>query len=103
MSNIEIDFGDFALIEQKRFGCPNELFVHKVIRTFRSNGYVEVPVRLPREEILHHEVIDVVSCICCGVDETEVFKYPLSKVTKTATQAFIKREVGEAAKPGAKE
>ena len=91
-----IDFGDFVLIEQKRFGCPNELFVHKVIRVFRSNGYVEVPVVLPHEEILHKECTDVVSCICCGVCEDEVFKYPLSKVTKTATQAFIKREVSNA-------
>ena len=83
-----VDFGDYVLIEQKRHGCPNEMFLHKVIGTLKSNGYVDVPVVIPREETLHKKVIDVVACICCGVQETEVYKYLLSDVTKTRNCTF---------------
>ena len=39
-----------------------------------------MPVQCPATETMHDEVVDVVSCICCGVDETEVRKYRLSDV-----------------------
>lgn len=76
------DFGDYVLIEQKRYGAPNEMYAHKVVGRLRSNAYVTVPVQTPAIEQLHGgEVVDVVSCICCGVDETEVLKYRLQDVT----------------------
>lgn len=72
---MSFDFGDYALIEQKRHGVPNEMYRHKVIRQFASNAWVDVPVQLPREEMIHNEMEDVCLCICCGLDETVVLKY----------------------------
>ena len=43
----DLDFGDYCLIEQKRYGVENEMFVHKVIGRLRSNSYVDVPVTTP--------------------------------------------------------
>ncbi len=71
----EFKFGDYAIIEQKRHGAPNEMFVHKVIDQLRSNTWVDVPVQSPATETMHDEMEDVCLCICCGVDETEVRKY----------------------------
>jgi hypothetical protein len=73
-------FGDYARIEQKRHGCDNEIYLHKVIRKLESNSYVDVPVQSPAKEVLHDEVVEVYSCICCGVDETEVLKYKATDV-----------------------
>ena len=71
----EFKFGDYAIIEQKRHGAPNEMFVHKVIDQLRSNTWVDVPVQSPATETIHDEMEDVCWCICCGVSETEVRKY----------------------------
>ncbi|HHX3084133.1 TPA: hypothetical protein ACU8I9_000948 [Klebsiella pneumoniae] len=71
----EFKFGDYAIIEQKRHGSPNEMFVHKVIDQLRSNTWVDVPVQSPATETIHDEMEDVCLCICCGVDETEVRRY----------------------------
>lgn len=79
-----IDFGDYVLIEQKRYGVPNELYIYKVINgNIKSNSFVPVPVQSPAKEVLHSESEEVVSCICCGVMETEVLKFKLSDVKKT--------------------
>lgn len=80
-----LDFGDYCLIEQKRHGdnIANERYLHKVINRLRSNSWVPVPVDGAdggRTEVLG-EMTDVVSCICCGVDETEVRKYRIEDVT----------------------
>lgn len=74
-NEIEFKFGDYAIIEQKRHGLPNEMFVHKVIDQLRSNTWVDVPVQSPATETLHDEMEDVCWCICCGVSETEVRAY----------------------------
>ncbi len=76
----ELDFGDYVIIEQKRYGVPSEFYLHKVIKRFKSNSYVPVPVQSPRLELLHKQVEEVVACICCGVDETEVLNYKISDV-----------------------
>lgn len=73
-------FGDYCTIEQKRFGVPNEIYLHKVIGAdSQSNSYVDVPVQSPAKETLHPgELVDVVRCVCCGVDEREILKYRAS-------------------------
>lgn len=71
----EFEFGDYALIEQKRFGVPNEMFVHKVVSQISSNTWVEVPVTVGKKEEIHGDSEPVCLCICCGVDETEVRRY----------------------------
>ncbi len=74
-------FGDYVEIEQKRYGVCNELYLHKVIGQFKSNTFVDVPVQSPRTETIHtKEFVQVVACICCGVDETKVLKYKVEDV-----------------------
>lgn len=94
----EFKFGDYATIEQKRHGVPNEMFVHKVIDQLRSNTWVDVPVQSPATETIHDEMEDVCWCICCGVSETEVRKYrvkdmrhrsPVSAVTDEKKDSTI--------------
>ncbi len=75
-NEIEFKFGDYAIIEQKRHGVPNEMFVHKVVGQLRSNTWVDVPVSVPATETLHGEMEDICLCICCGIDETEDVKNP---------------------------
>jgi len=75
-----LDFGDYGIIEQKRHGCKNEQYTHKVIGRLRSNTWVDVPVQSPAAEIMHDEIVDVIRCVCCGVSETEVLKYRVEDV-----------------------
>lgn len=82
------EFGDYVLVEQFRYGVPNEHYVHKVIGRIRSNCYADVPVKSPATTTLHNEVVDVVSCICCGVDETTVLRYRLSDVRPTRSEDY---------------
>ena len=84
----KIDFGDYVLIEQKRHGVSNEKYIHKVVTGgLESNTYVDVPVQSPAKEVIHPSVVEVVSCICCGVDETKVLKYRLEDVEKIEKQS----------------
>ena len=69
----DIDFGDYVLIEQKRYGVPNEMFQFKVVGSFQSNAYRDVPMEAgDHEQKWHPEVVDVLNVICCGIDETKV-------------------------------
>lgn len=70
-----LDFGDYCHIEQKRYGIPNEMYLHKVISRLRSNAWVDVPVLVTRQELLHDQTEDILACICCGVNEREVRNY----------------------------
>jgi hypothetical protein len=83
MGEGELVFGDYVEIEQKRYGSKNEMYLYKVINTSSSNAWVDVPVQSPAKETLHGEMMPVVSCICCGVCETEVLKYRIKDVKKT--------------------
>ncbi len=75
-----LNFGDYALIEQKRHGVPNEIYLHKVIGRRKSNTYVDVPVQTHIGEVIHNEIVDVILCICCGVSEKTVWKYKATDV-----------------------
>ena len=79
---MNIDFGDYVMIEQKRYGVKNVMYIYKVIGRLRSNDYVPVPVEISDNKYthLHSEIEDVVACICCGVDETEVQNFRLSDI-----------------------
>jgi len=82
-SKMNIDFGDYVEIEQKSYDYDNkkEIYLYKVIRRLKSNFYVDVPVQCPEKECFHRgEIVDVIACICCGVDETTVNKFRLSDV-----------------------
>lgn len=89
----DLDFGDYVDIMQKRHGCEDEPFVHKVIGKLRSNGYVDVPVQSPATETAHKEVVNVIACICCGVCERDVRRYRLEDVI-IAPDASFNRSAG---------
>jgi len=89
----QFKFGDYALIEQKRFGVPNEMYVHKVISQISSNTWVEVPVTVGKKEEIHDHSEPVCLCICCGVDETEVRRYRVKDMQHHA----VKGNAGEGA------
>lgn len=56
-------FGDICVIEQHRYGAPNEFYGYKILETKRSNSWVEVPVKGNGEAVLHDHLDDVVSCV----------------------------------------
>ena len=72
---MDFEFGDYCKIEQFRFGADNEMYKYKVIGTSKSNSYCDIPVVRTEENTFHDEIVEVVSCICCGVDETKVTKF----------------------------
>jgi len=75
-------FGDYCAIEQERFGAPNEFYLYKVIGRSHSNAWVQVPVKAAdNREQLHSKTEEVVSCICCGVKETEVLKFRIVDIS----------------------
>jgi len=82
--NNNLNFGDYVVIEQKRYGCDNEMYLHKVIGTSKSNHWVTVPVQTPAKEELRDEIREVVSCICCGVVEDKVLNYRIEDVKKAS-------------------
>lgn len=70
----DIDFGDYVKIEMLRYGVPNEFYIHKVVGSLESNTWVDVPVKWPEEEQIHNKMEKVLNVICCGVDETKVYR-----------------------------
>jgi len=69
----DIDFGDYVLIEQKQYGAPNEMFQFKVVGSYQSNSYRDVPMdAVDCDKKFHPHVVDVLHVICCGIDETKV-------------------------------
>lgn len=91
-NEIEFKFGDYAIIEQKRHGVPNEMFVHKVVGQLRSNTWVDVPVSVPATETLHGEMEDICLCICCGIDETEVRRYRVKDMRRHSPVSLVADE-----------
>lgn len=91
-NEIEFKFGDYAIIEQKRHGVPNAMFVHKVVGQLRSNTWVDVPVRVPATETLHGEMEDICLCICCGIDETEVRRYRVKDMRRHSPVSLVADE-----------
>lgn len=74
-------FGRYCRIEMKRFGVPNEFYVHKCIRSYWSNYYRDVPLKFGEGEYVHPgKCVEVVGVITCGLDEKEVFPVPLDSV-----------------------
>ena len=78
----QLGFGDYVYILQKRYGVPNEPYLHKVIGNLDSNFFVDVPVYIPRQETRHQRPVPVVACVCCGVNEREVLNYRIVDVAK---------------------
>lgn len=66
-------FGDYVLIEQKRYVGKNEMFLYKVVAgNMKCNRYRRVPVDGRDNEETLGEMSEVIKAICCGVDERKV-------------------------------
>ena len=79
-----IDFGDYVRIEMKRYGIPNEMFLHKVIGRFKSSHAVAVPIDCAGHSYKPQPLDgmqDVLNVVQCGVDETQVFKVAVKDVS----------------------
>lgn len=81
MNEKDIGFGDYVVIEQHRYGVPNEMFLYKVVGYMESNCYVTVPVHSVDGEKLQGKVVPVIACIRCGIDETKVQRFRLEDVS----------------------
>ena len=82
---MELEFGDYCLIEQKRYRGDNQMFLYKVVSGgMSSNVYRSVPVDgrdvLNGKEESRGEICDVILAIQCGVDETKVETFRLKDV-----------------------
>lgn len=74
-------FGRYCRIEMKNFIRPNDFFIHKCIKAYRGNKYRDVPLVTAKGEYVHTGgLVNLVSVITCGIDETEVFAVPLESV-----------------------
>ena len=74
-------FGDYCLIEQKRYVGENVMFLYKVTRgELRCNYWRGVPVDANQPDNCRGEMSDVIQVICCGVDETKVETFRLDDV-----------------------
>lgn len=97
---MNLDFGSYCLIEQKRYGAENEMYLYKVIGKGGANYYRPVPVN-PRTTKEHGDMCDVVKVICCGVDETKVETFrlcdvkPNDKFRENSTMNFNEDEISE--------
>jgi hypothetical protein len=78
---MELDFGDYVMIEQKRHGVENGFYKYKVIgQDGQSNTWVDVPVETPEKETMHKNMEDVVRCVCCSIDERKILQYRVSDI-----------------------
>ena len=73
-------FGRYCRIEQLRYGVPNEMFLYKVVASLRSNCWCEVPYKTASKEVRHDSIEDCILAICCGIDETKVFRFRAADV-----------------------
>ena len=79
----DLDFGDYVKIEMVRHGDKgNEYYKHKVINRLSSNYFVDVPIDYEEKEVMHDKTHIVISVICCGLDETKVFRVREDQVEK---------------------
>jgi hypothetical protein len=90
---VNIDFGDYVAIEMKRYGTENEMYIYKAIGRLCSNTYVDVPVQSPTKETIHNEIVEVVACVCCGVDEREILKYRIIDVKPRLLKSGFDKEL----------
>ena len=86
----DIDFGDYVEIEMFRHCSPNERYLHKVVGAFKSNTWIDVPLKWDSEPTIHSKTEVVLNVIQCGIDESKVIRVrqeDCMKVKKTTAQS----------------
>lgn len=89
LSDKTLGFGDYVQIEQKRHGCPNEMYTYKVIASCRSNCSVPVPVEAPEKDLGHDGMEEVIRAVRCGVAEEEVRNFKVKDVKFAGKPIFL--------------
>lgn len=85
----EIDFGDYV---KYPYGMSRELHIYKVVGSFKSNVWRDIPDWFHAEEAPHSTVEKVLNIIHCGIDETKVLRVRESDCIKIRTQAIVSTE-----------
>lgn len=80
-----LDFGDYCVIEQKRYGVENEMYTYKVIGNGSANYWRGVPVDGNDRKNKIGDMCLVVKVICCGVSEEKVETFRLQDVKPLTT------------------
>ena len=75
-----VEFGDYISVEQKRYGCANEFYTHKVIGNLKSNVWMDVPAITHEGMSQHGTMEEIVACVCQGVCEEEVIRYRIKDI-----------------------
>ena len=82
MEKLNLKFGHYISVEQKRYGCDNQFYSYKVIGTLKTNSYIQTPVDGLGEKI-RGDSENCVQVICCGVDERNVERFRLQDIKFT--------------------
>lgn len=89
-------FGRYCKIKQ---GYSGEKHIYKIVNTFESNTYKDVPLKWDKEEYIHNGVIPVLTVIHCGIDETNCEIVALKDVeileSKFISKSKIKEKIEE--------
>jgi len=90
---MELKFGDYVCIEQKRHGAKNEMYNCRVVSVGgKSNTYVEVPVQSPASPNIHTDIVDIVGVITTPISEEKLMYYRIEDVVfhgRTITLADV--------------
>ena len=83
-------FGRYCEIEQ---GFSNEKHIYKIINTFRSNSYKDKPLRYNSEQYIHDEIVQVLTVVHCGIDETKCERVALKDVELLPSKHISKNKI----------
>ena len=64
-------FGRYAKVPT---GYNRDMHIYKVVTSFSSNTYCDVPIVYGTKETLHDDIVHVANVIHCGLNETEVIR-----------------------------
>ncbi|MNM07323.1 hypothetical protein D3C81_173630 [compost metagenome] len=85
----EIDFGDYVKYPH---GMSHEPHMYKVVGSFQSNVWRDIPDWFQAEETSHSTVEKVLNIIHCGIDETKVLRVRESDCIKIRPKAIESSE-----------
>ena len=80
MSNIKVNTDYFGYYGCVRTGYSEQLHTYKVIGSFESNTYCDVPIMAASEPIIHSEIVPCLNVIHCGIDESKVIRVAMKDV-----------------------
>ncbi len=78
MSEFKLNKDMFGMYAKIPTGFSMNMHTYKIVSSFRSNAYCDVPlVTVNTKETVHNELEVVLNVIHCGIDESEVVRVAL--------------------------